>query len=58
MAHYRSVAVEQGITEDEIKTVKPIVMAVAAGRVQAQFRDATTGQREAVATETADELSE
>lgn len=53
MAHYRSVAAEQGITEDEIETVKTIVMAVAAGRVQAQFRDATNEPRE-----TADESSE
>ena len=41
MAHYCGVATEQGITAEEIVTVKTIVMAVAAGRVEAQFKEAT-----------------
>jgi hypothetical protein len=40
MEHYFGVAKEQGITDDEIGAVQSIVMAVAAGRVRAQFREA------------------
>jgi hypothetical protein len=39
MEHYLGVAKEQGITEDEIGAVQSIVMAVSAGRVNAQFRE-------------------
>jgi len=40
MEHYFGVAKEQGLTKDEIGAVQSIVMAVSAGRVRAQFREA------------------
>ena len=40
MENYFGVAKEQGITNDEIGAVQSIVMAVSAGRVRAQFREA------------------
>jgi len=45
MEHYFGVAKEQGISRDEIGAVQAIVMAVAAGRVGAQFREARTGSK-------------
>ncbi len=39
MDHYLGVAKEEGLTEDEINTVQSIVMAVAAGKVNAQVRE-------------------
>lgn len=39
MEHYFGVAKEQGITQEEIGAVESIVMAVSAGRVNAQFRE-------------------
>jgi hypothetical protein len=40
MEHYFGVAKEQGLTDGEIGAVQSIVMAVSAGRVRAQFREA------------------
>jgi hypothetical protein len=40
MQHYFGVAKEEGLSSDEIGAVLSIVMAVSAGRVQAQFKDA------------------
>ena len=40
MQHYLGVARKKGITDDEIGAVQSIVMAVEAGRVRAQFREA------------------
>jgi hypothetical protein len=40
MQHYLGVAGEQGISDKEIGAVQSIVMAVGAGRVRAQMRDA------------------
>jgi hypothetical protein len=40
MEHYFGVAKKEGLTDDEIGAVQAIVMAVAAGRVRAQFREA------------------
>jgi len=40
MRHYLGVAEEQGIREEEIGAAQAIVMAVAAGRIKAQLRDA------------------
>ncbi len=40
MEHYFGVAKEQNIRDEEIGTVEAIVMAVSAGRVRAQFREA------------------
>ncbi|MDQ3802374.1 MAG: hypothetical protein M3416_00740 [Acidobacteriota bacterium] len=40
MEHYLGVAREEGVTGDEIGAVQAIVMAVSAGRVEAQFREA------------------
>jgi len=40
MTSYFGVAKESGISDEEIETVRAIVMAVAAGRVRAQFRTA------------------
>jgi hypothetical protein len=39
MEHYLGVAEKQGITRDEIGAVQAIVMAVSAGRVEAQLRE-------------------
>lgn len=52
MEHYLGVAREEGITDDEIGAVQSIVMAVSAGRVESQFREATTrGQASAQSKE-------
>jgi hypothetical protein len=40
MEHYLGVAREIGITDEEIGAAQSIVMAVSAGRVRAQFREA------------------
>jgi hypothetical protein len=40
MEHYLGVAKKTGITDEEIGAVQSIVMAVHAGRVRAQFREA------------------
>jgi hypothetical protein len=40
MDHYLGVAREEGLTDDEIGAVQAVVMAVSAGRVNAQVRDA------------------
>jgi hypothetical protein len=39
MEHYLGVAREEGITNEEIGAVQSIVMAVSAGRINAQFRE-------------------
>lgn len=41
MQHYLSVAKEEGLSDDEFGAAKSIVMAVSAGRVNAQIKDAT-----------------
>jgi len=46
MKHYFGVAKEQGITSEEIGAVESIVMAVSAGRVNAQFREACAHARQ------------
>ncbi len=47
MEHYLGVARAEGVTDDEIGAVQSIVMAVSAGRVEAQFREARArGQEE------------
>lgn len=52
MEHYLGVAREEGVTDDEIGCVQSIVMAVSAGRIEAQFREArargraSTGSKE------------
>ena len=40
MQQYLGVAREEGLSDEEIGAVLSIVMAVSAGRVQAQFREA------------------
>jgi hypothetical protein len=40
MEGYLGVAREEGMTDEEIGAVQSIVMAVSAGKVQAQFREA------------------
>jgi len=40
MEHYLGVAKDKGLTDEEIGAALSIVMAVSAGRVNAQFRDA------------------
>ncbi|MCP4901008.1 MAG: hypothetical protein GY906_28905 [bacterium] len=45
MESYFGVAEEVGLTKDEIGSVQAIVMAVSAGRVGAQFRQATSPVR-------------
>jgi hypothetical protein len=45
MEHYLGVAKEEGITDEEIGSVQAIVMAVSAGRVEAQFREASARSR-------------
>jgi hypothetical protein len=46
MEHYFGVAKEQGLSDDEIGAVQSIVMAVSAGRVQAQFHEAVIMSQE------------
>ncbi len=43
MRHYRAQTEAVGITRDELDAVQAIVMAVSAGKVDAQIRDALTG---------------
>jgi hypothetical protein len=45
MEHYFGVAKEEGLTREEIGAVQSIAMAVSAGRVRAQFRDARISAR-------------
>ncbi len=45
MHHYLGVAKEEGVTDEEIGATQAIVMAVEAGRVRAQFREARRGGR-------------
>jgi len=40
MQHYLGVAKEKGVSDDEIGAAQSIVMAVSAGRVNAQLKDA------------------
>lgn len=42
MQHTLGVAREIGLSDDEIGAAQAVVMAVAAGRVRAQFNDATS----------------
>jgi hypothetical protein len=45
MQHYLGVAKQEGISEEEIGAAQTIVMAVAAGRINAQLRDVRTRNR-------------
>ncbi len=45
MEHYLGVAKESGITNDEVGAVQSIVMAVAAGKVNAQHREVQAGRK-------------
>ena len=45
MEHYLGVARDEGITDDEIGAAQAIVMAVCAGRVNAQFREVRAGKK-------------
>ncbi len=45
MEYYLGVAKEEGLTDEEIGAVQSIVMAVSAGRVRAQFREARIRNR-------------
>ena len=51
MEHYLGVAREEGVTDDEIGAVQSIVMAVSAGRVESQFREARTRGRASARSE-------
>jgi len=46
MEHYFGVAKEEGVTNDEIGAAQSIAMAVSAGRIGAQFREARTNSRQ------------
>jgi hypothetical protein len=39
MEHYLGVAKEEGVTEDELGAAQAVVMAVAAGRINAQLAE-------------------
>ncbi|UCD37297.1 MAG: hypothetical protein JSW54_10750 [Fidelibacterota bacterium] len=57
MEHYFGVAREEGLTDEELGAVQSIVMAVSAGRVRAQFREArvrSKQQRRSKAKRTSD----
>jgi hypothetical protein len=45
MEHYFGVAKQEGLSNAEMGAVQSIVMAVAAGRVRAQFREARLRHR-------------
>jgi len=47
MEHYFGVAKENGLTNEEIGAVQSIVMAVSAGKVRAQFREARIAAKKA-----------
>jgi hypothetical protein len=47
MDHYFGVAKENGLTKEEIGAVQSIVMAVSAGKVRAQFREARIAAKKA-----------
>jgi len=49
MQHYFGVAKEIGLTKDEIGAIQSIVMAVSAGKVRAQFREARIASKKAEA---------
>ena len=51
MEHYLGVAREEGVTDDEVGAVQAIVMAVSAGRVEAQFRAAAGRGRDSTPSE-------
>jgi len=51
MDYYFGVAKENGVTKEEIGALESIVMAVSAGRVNAQFREARARSKQ---QETAD----
>jgi hypothetical protein len=40
MEHFLGVAKEKGLSDEEIGAVEAVAMAVAAGRIRAQFREA------------------
>ncbi len=46
MEHYLGVAKAEGVTEEEIGAVQAVVMAVSAGRVNAQVRQAERSIRD------------
>lgn len=46
MEHYLGVAKEEGIAEEEIGAAQSIVMAVSAGRINAQFRDSRSNNED------------
>jgi hypothetical protein len=52
MQHYLGVAKKEGITEKEIGAAQSIVMAVSAGRVNAQLREVQARNRNPAAEET------
>ncbi len=39
MESYLGLATDEGITDDEIEAIKPIVMAVSAGKISAQLNE-------------------
>ncbi len=45
MEHYLGVTKAAGISDEEIGAAQAIVMAVSAGRVRAQFREARRGRK-------------
>ena len=47
MQHYFGVAKENGVTKEELGAVQSIVMAVAAGKVRAQFGEARIAAKRA-----------
>jgi hypothetical protein len=47
MEHYLGVAKEDGLTDEEIGAAEAIVMAVSAGRVNAQLREVRSRSRSA-----------
>jgi len=52
MQHYFGVAKEEGITDEEMGAVQSIVMAVAAGKVRAQFRESRIKSKKSKSAET------
>jgi hypothetical protein len=52
MEHYLGVAKEKGITDNEIGAAQSIVMAVSAGRINAQFREVRKNRNHKSSSET------
>jgi hypothetical protein len=57
MEHYLGVAEQQGISSDEVGAVQAIVMAVSAGKIEAQLREVKARKNPAAVKEGHDQAA-